>query len=109
MSNLAFFQFAPVIFTVGTGFFLTGIGTPVRLLNNKFSKDIHDLEKSCAGNEELLKLLGKGRAKAGMLEGDLEEGELEIGQVSAMIKTNPAVEDYVQSLLLEHKETLEKL
>ncbi len=60
--------------------------TPVRMLKNKFFSEVQWAENKGAGVEELLQMLGKGRAKKGMFEGDLEEGELEIGQVSAMIK-----------------------
>jgi enoyl-[acyl-carrier protein] reductase II len=58
---------------------------PVRLLKNKFFENIKALEDKGATAEELNLLLGRGRAKRGMLDGDLDEGELEIGQVSAMI------------------------
>lgn len=59
---------------------------PVRLLKNEFYKSVKEAEIRGAEKEELAALLGRGRAKKGMFEGDLEEGELEIGQVSAMIK-----------------------
>ncbi|OJV55910.1 MAG: 2-nitropropane dioxygenase [Bacteroidetes bacterium 43-16] len=59
--------------------------TPVRLLKNKFFENVFNAESSGASLEELELLLGRGRAKKGMFEGDLEEGELEIGQVSSMI------------------------
>lgn len=58
---------------------------PVRLLKNKFAETVQSLEASGASPEELRELLGRGRAKKGMFEGDLEEGELEIGQVAAQI------------------------
>ena len=58
---------------------------PVRLLKNHFYQKVKDAEGRCADKEELSALLGRGRAKLGMFEGNLEEGELEIGQVSAMI------------------------
>lgn len=58
---------------------------PVRLLKNDFALHILALEKQGQSNEVLTELLGKGRAKKGMFEGDMKEGELEIGQVSAMI------------------------
>lgn len=65
--------------------------TPVRLMKNKFFADIQQAELQCAGGDELVKLLGSGRAKKGMFMGDLEEGELEIGQVCAAIdKIEPA-------------------
>ncbi len=60
--------------------------TPVRLLKNDFYKAVQAAEDKCASKEELEQLLGRGRAKKGMFEGDLSEGELEIGQVSALIK-----------------------
>lgn len=67
--------------------------TPVRLLKNKFYDSVQDAELKCATVNELTDLLGKGRAKKGMFEGDLDEGELEIGQVSALIKKiQPAAE-----------------
>ena len=59
--------------------------TPVRLLKNKFYKQVKDAELSCADADTLKSLLGKGRAKKGMFEGNLDDGELEIGQVSAAI------------------------
>lgn len=59
---------------------------PVRLVKNKFFEKVEEAEKSGATAGELIKLLGKGRAKLGMFEGNLEEGELEIGQVSAQIE-----------------------
>ena len=59
---------------------------PVRLLKNAFFEQVHAAELRGAGKEELQALLGRGRAKKGMYEGDLEEGELEIGQVSSMIR-----------------------
>lgn len=61
--------------------------TPVRLLKNKFYNKVQQAELNCVSVQELQNLLGKGRAKKGMFEGDLEEGELEIGQVSAIIKS----------------------
>jgi len=60
--------------------------TPVRLLRNRFSSQVEEAEKKGASIEELAALLGRGRAKKGMFEGDLEEGELEIGQVSALVR-----------------------
>lgn len=59
--------------------------TPVRLIKNKFWVDTVKAETAGASTEELSELLGRGRAKKGMFEGDLEEGELEIGQVSGTI------------------------
>jgi enoyl-[acyl-carrier protein] reductase II len=60
--------------------------TPVRLIKNNFYRQVEAAEKKGASDAELQQLLGRGRAKKGMFEGNLEEGELEIGQVSAVIK-----------------------
>ena len=59
--------------------------TPVRLLKNKYYEKVKEAELACADAETLKSLLGKGRAKKGMFEGNLDEGELEIGQVAATI------------------------
>ncbi len=59
---------------------------PVRLLKNRFFQEVAEAENRGASKDELMALLGRGRAKKGMFEGDLEHGELEIGQVSAMIR-----------------------
>ena len=61
--------------------------TPVRMLKNKFLSEVQLAESKGAGVEALLEMLGKGRAKKGIFEGDLDEGELEIGQVSALIRS----------------------
>jgi len=58
---------------------------PVRLLKNSFFQQVKEAEDKGASDEELRELLGRARAKKGMFEGDLEEGELEIGQISGMI------------------------
>ncbi|MDT0676047.1 NAD(P)H-dependent flavin oxidoreductase [Autumnicola musiva] len=66
---------------------------PVRLLKNKFYKDIQELYLKNPQKEDLIKLLGRARAKRGMFEGDLEEGELEIGQIAGLIHNiKPAAE-----------------
>ena len=61
--------------------------TPVRLLENAFSREVLEAENKGRSRDELKALLGRGRAKKGMFEGDLEDGELEIGQVSSLIQT----------------------
>jgi enoyl-[acyl-carrier protein] reductase II len=67
--------------------------TPVRLLKNDFFRQVQEAESQCASKEVLETLLGRGRAKKGMFDGNLSEGELEIGQVSALInKIQPAAE-----------------
>ena len=60
--------------------------TPVRLIRNKFFEAVQNAEQKGASVDELKQLLGRARAKKGMFEGDLNEGELEIGQVSSLIK-----------------------
>ncbi|HSP12911.1 MAG TPA: nitronate monooxygenase [Salegentibacter sp.] len=66
---------------------------PVRLLKNKFYQDIERMYQSSPSKEDLIKLLGRARAKKGMFEGDLEEGELEIGQIAGLIhEIKPAAE-----------------
>ncbi len=82
---------------------------PVRLLKNKFFQDILDAYAQGADKEALAQLLGKGRAKRGMFEGDLIEGELEIGQVAAYMDTILPVEQIVQSLINEFSATKEKI
>ena len=67
--------------------------TPVRLLKNDFYDQVQEAENNCASKLELEQLLGRARAKKGMYEGDLKQGELEIGQVSALIhRLQPAAE-----------------
>ena len=66
---------------------------PVRLIKNKFYQDVQQLYTKCPTKEELSELLGRARAKHGMFEGDLEEGELEIGQIAGLIHDiKPAAE-----------------
>lgn len=80
--------------------------TPVRLVKNAFYQKVNEAYDACASNDELQRLLGRGRAKKGMFEGDLEEGELEIGQVSGLIdKILPAAE-IVSEILNEYREAL---
>ena len=67
--------------------------TPVRLMKNKFFEAVQQAEEQCASTDTLKELLGRGRAKKGMFEGNMDEGELEIGQVSAIIREiKPAAE-----------------
>ena len=75
--------------------------TAVRLMKNKFYKQIQDAYANNATIEDLKNLLGRGRAKKGMFEGDLEVGELEVGQVSAMIDTIMPVADIIDEIVEE--------
>lgn len=72
--------------------------TPVRLIKNKFSEQVEQAQQRCATREELTQLLGRARAKKGMFEGDLNEGELEIGQVSSQIKNIIPARDIVKNI-----------
>jgi enoyl-[acyl-carrier protein] reductase II len=72
--------------------------TPVRLLRNKFFEEVVQSEKNGAGESYMQQLLGRGRAKKGMFEGDMMEGELEIGQVSAMINEIKPAADIVAEI-----------
>jgi enoyl-[acyl-carrier protein] reductase II len=72
--------------------------TPVRLLKNKFYQDIQKAEEAGADKATLQTLLGKGRSKKGIFEGDVVEGELEIGQVSAHIEAIESAETIIKSL-----------
>ncbi|MFG1482780.1 DUF561 domain-containing protein [Halobacteriovorax sp. HFRX-2_2] len=71
---------------------------PVRLLKNKFAMESLKLELECAPVEKLVEHLGKGRAKLGMLDGDIDEGELEVGQASGAIHDLPSVSEVMKSL-----------
>lgn len=74
---------------------------PVRLIKNKFYDDIKDLYDNCPTKEDIEKLLGKRRSKRGMFEGDLIEGELEIGQIAGLIHEILPVEKIFQNLIQE--------
>jgi enoyl-[acyl-carrier protein] reductase II len=76
--------------------------TPVRLLKNSFFEKVNELEKNGASSEELSALLGRGRAKKGMFEGDLEEGELEIGQVSGGIDKIQSAQEVIDEIISEY-------
>ena len=76
---------------------------PVRLIKNKFFKQIEAAEMNCASPEELKQILGRARAKKGMFEGDMDEGELEIGQASAMIREIKPAAEIVKEILEEYE------
>ncbi len=75
--------------------------TPVRLLNNPFYQEIQTIYEEKGTSEELAAHLGRGRAKKGMFEGDLVAGELEVGQVSAMMRVMKPAGDVVKELITE--------
>ena len=74
---------------------------PVRLIKNKFFNDVQELYSQCPSKEDLENLLGKRRAKRGMFEGDLVEGELEIGQIAGLIHDIKPVEVIFKDILSE--------
>lgn len=82
---------------------------PVRLLKNKFYEQVRELEARGATKEELIALLGRGRAKKGMFEGDLNEGELEIGQVAAGIRNILPAAAIVNEIWAEYLNGIEAL
>ncbi len=82
--------------------------TPVRLLKNSFFDRVKELEQKGGTEEELKQLLGRGRAKKGMFEGDLIEGELEIGQVSGNIKKISSAKEVIDELVSEYNATVKE-
>ncbi|MEO8859902.1 MAG: nitronate monooxygenase [Ginsengibacter sp.] len=82
--------------------------TPVRMIKNDFYEKISQAQKDHASVEQLQQILGRGRAKKGMFEGELSEGELEIGQVSAYLKDIKPAAKIVRDTWLEFNEVLKK-
>jgi enoyl-[acyl-carrier protein] reductase II len=74
---------------------------PVRLVKNKFYNDLQDLYKTSPTVDDLKTLLGRARAKRGMFEGDLIEGELEIGQIAGLIHDIKPVKQIVDDMMAE--------
>ncbi len=77
---------------------------PVRLIKNKFYNDLQELYKTGPTTEQLKELLGRARAKRGMFEGDLEDGELEIGQIAGLIHDIKPVAEIVDEMVVEFNE-----
>jgi enoyl-[acyl-carrier protein] reductase II len=75
---------------------------PVRLIKNKFFQDVQNLYEKCPTKEELVALLGRARAKRGMFEGDLVEGELEIGQIAGLIHEIKSAEGIVLEMMTDY-------
>lgn len=74
---------------------------PVRLIKNKFYQEVQDLYKTCPTKDELVTLLGRARAKRGMFEGDLIEGELEIGQIAGLIHEIKPAAEIIQEMIID--------
>ena len=79
---------------------------PTRLIKNEFYQQVKQLEDDGADAETMKQLLGKGRAKQGMFEGDLDNGELEIGQVASMLTHPETVEAIFNDILQDYRESL---
>jgi enoyl-[acyl-carrier protein] reductase II len=82
---------------------------PVRLIKNKFYQDVQQLYKKCPSKEELLDLLGRARAKRGMFEGDLEDGELEIGQIAGLIKDILPAKEIIDTMIAEFEQAKQEV
>ncbi len=80
--------------------------TPVRLLKNKFFNDVQLAIQNGANAEELKTLLGRGRAKKGLFEGDLNEGELEIGQIAGLIDDIKPVKEIIETIITEYHQAV---
>ena len=77
--------------------------SPTRLVKGRFQQEVLEAELRGASVEELRNLLGKGRAKKGIFEGDLENGELELGQVSALLKKKQTVSEIMEEIIKEYQ------
>ena len=75
---------------------------PVRLIKNKFYQDVQDLYVQCPTKEELATLLGRARAKRGMFEGDMDDGELEIGQIAGLIHTIKPAAEIIEEMITDY-------
>ena len=82
---------------------------PVRLIKNNFYQEVQELYKTTPTTEQLKALLGRGRAKKGMFEGDLVNGELEIGQIAGLIHDIKPVSQIVEDMILEFEEAKKKI
>jgi enoyl-[acyl-carrier protein] reductase II len=83
--------------------------TPVRLIKNDFYQQVKEMEDSGSSTEELRELLGRGRSKKGIFEGDLKDGELEIGQIASDIKQITSAAQVVEDMITRYNITIETL
>lgn len=83
--------------------------SPTRLVKGDFSTAVEEAEARGASADELRELLGKGRAKKGIFEGDLQEGELEIGQVAALFWEQQSVEEVMREIIRDYRRALESV
>jgi len=82
---------------------------PVRMMKNRFWEQVRELEETGASSDQLAEILGKGRARLGIFEGDLDEGELEIGQVAALLRDVQPVSSIMEEIILEYNQTADLL
>ncbi|MEP6684671.1 MAG: nitronate monooxygenase [Parafilimonas sp.] len=106
-SNHIFFKQAIVNSKEGDTMLSMKKVVPVRMFKNNFFEEIKEAEARGATKEELAAMLGHGRAKKGMLEGDLDEGELEIGEVSALIKDIKPAAEIVREIWIDFNDALQ--
>ena len=83
--------------------------SPTRLVKNEFYKQVEEAERRGASADEMKELLGKGRAKKGIFEGDIFDGELEIGQAASMLRQLQTVDEVMEELFREYEAALKKL
>lgn len=83
--------------------------SPTRLIKNDFYQQVKEAEDRGSSVEEMRELLGKGRAKKGIFEGELHEGELEIGQIASVIRTIPSAQEVIDSVISEFNDSAKKL
>ena len=82
---------------------------PTRLIKNEFFNQVKALEDAGAETAQLTELLGKGRAKKGIFEGDMTEGELEIGQIASMLHKEETVSEIMEDIIADFNKTMSKL
>ena len=83
--------------------------SPTRLVKGEFATQVEEAESRGASTEELRELLGKGRAKRGIFEGDLAEGELEIGQIASLFRQEQSVEEVMHELMADFQDGVKRL
>ncbi|HJC94554.1 MAG TPA: nitronate monooxygenase [Candidatus Phocaeicola excrementigallinarum] len=82
---------------------------PTRLIKNEFYKKIEEAERRGASADEIRELLGKGRAKKGIFEGDIFDGELEIGQAASMLRNLQTVDEVMKELIADYRSAAENI
>ncbi|MDR0659207.1 MAG: nitronate monooxygenase [Prevotellaceae bacterium] len=83
--------------------------SPTRLIKNDFFRQVEEAENAGASAEEILAIIGRGRSKLGIFEGDLKDGELEIGQVASLIKDISPIKAIMEEIITEYKQAVKDL